>query len=152
MKTASVVRHSRLYHLLFVGLCTLSGYTDYDFCTGSILVFDLGSLPSSPASPQRLEVYKEIETKPTIMQMDVMHIVRKDYDETFLVVAKSSYISSSASTVSLYSLRDMKEACSLTLTNYVSTLTAIKDCVLVGDIYNGLTFLAYRVLSYFPLH
>ena len=133
-----------------MGLCTLSGAVDNDFCTGSILVFDLSALQIT-SRPVPLKTYKVINTKSVIMQMAVMTL--RNEGKSYLVVAKATrHLSSSASMVSLFDLPYFNEGKAIVIMNYISTLTVVNNAILVGDIYNGLTLLFYQVLLYEGFH
>ena len=145
IKTAVSTYHSSSQTLLFVGLCTLSGSVDNDYCSGSLLVFNLSALQIT-GSPVPLKTYKVIDTLAPIMQMDIMEVDDKDKKRNYLVVAKATrHHSSSASMVSLFDLHHFRESKAFELSNYISTLTVVKAVILVGDIYNGLKFLFYKV-------
>lgn len=127
---------------LMVGLCSMSGYIDDDYCSGSILVFNLGALSPTNNTPVELKRYEIIKTETVIMQMDIMMTEGKE----FLVVAKATrFLSSSAAAVSLFDLMSFRESKEFNVTNYVSTLTVVKNCILVGDINYGMHFLQYKV-------
>lgn len=136
------VRHYDSMTFLMVGLCSMSGYIDDDYCSGSILVFNLGALSPTNNTPVELKRYEVIKTETVIMQMDVMMTEGKD----FLVVGKATrFVSSSAAAVSVFDITSFRECKEFNVTNYISTLTVVKNCILVGDINYGMYFLQYKV-------
>ena len=144
MKIATVTTNSSTKKtFVIIGLCSFTGLIDNDDCSGSILLFDITTLsPSDTDSP--LKPYEIISTKAPVMQLDIMRTEGKE----FLVVAKKSrFVYTSSASVSLFDFYDFKESDQFTLTNYISCLVVIKNCILVGDINYGLSFLQYRVNS-----
>ena len=144
MKIATVSTNSSTKKtFVIIGLCSFTGLIDNDDCSGSILLFDMTSLSASN-SDYPLKPYEIISTKAPVMQLDIMRTEGKE----FLVVAKKSrFVYTSSASVSLFDFYDLKESDQFTLTNYISCLVVVKNCILVGDINYGLSFLQYRVNS-----
>ena len=142
MKIATVTTNSSTKKtFVIIGLCSFTGLIDNDDCSGSILLFDMTSLSVSN-SDYPLKPYEIISTKAPVMQLDIMRTEGKE----FLVVAKKSrVVYTSSASVSLFDFYDLKESDQFTLSNYISCLVVVKNCILVGDINYGLSFLQYRV-------
>ena len=128
--------------LLFVGTVITSSATDYDACSGRLLALSLDF--TLQQQPQRLTTAWALNCDSVIMAMDVM--VRES--ERFLVMAKSARlgIMTSGAQISMVNTAQRQELVHQYGTRgYVTSLTVANDFVIVGDLYNGLSFLQWTV-------
>ena len=77
--------------------------------------------------------------------MDIM----TNGNEEYLVVANSNKYISSSTTISLYTINSKfqleKRAEPYDISNYISFLTVVKNGIFLGDMYNGMLMLVYRL-------
>ena len=117
--------------LLFVGTVITSTALDYDACSGRLLVLSLNFVVRD--TPQPLD-----------LAMDSM--VRES--ERFLVMAKSARLGvmTSGSQISMVDVANRQELSHQYPTrSYVTSLKVAKEFIIVGDLYNGLSFLRWVV-------
>lgn len=128
--------------LLFVGTVITSTALDYDACSGRLLVLSLNFVVRD--TPQPLDLAWTLSCDSVVMAMDSM--VRES--ERFLVMAKSARLGvmTSGSQISMVDVANRQELSHQYPTrSYVTSLKVAKEFIIVGDLYNGLSFLRWVV-------
>ena len=128
--------------LLFVGTAITSTALDYDACSGRLLVLSLNFAVRD--TPQPLDVPWVLNCNSVVMAMDSM--IRES--ERFLVMAKSARLEvlTSGSQISMVDVANHRELSHQYPTrSYVTSLRVAKEFIIVGDLYNGLSFLRWMV-------
>ena len=128
--------------LLFVGTVITSTALDYDACSGRLLVLSLNFVVRD--TPQPLDLAWTLSCDSVVMAMDSM--VRES--ERFLVMAKSARLGvmTSGSQISMVDVANRQELSHQYPTRgYVTSLKVAKEFIIVGDLYNGLSFLRWVV-------